>query len=97
MALLRSFGTMLATRTWLSDAAFVDGFSLAAAPRERDKHGELDHMVNDFAAHVAMQEYKRGLRNGCLPITPEPLTSVNSPRAFVIIQCRLRSCTVSRP
>ena len=37
------------------------------------------------------------LEDRLFPTTPGPLTSINSPRSFVIIQCRFSSCTVSRP
>ena len=37
------------------------------------------------------------LEHRLFPNNPGPLTSVSSPRAFEIIQCRLSNCTVSSP
>jgi hypothetical protein len=38
-----------------------------------------------------------GASTGCSPTTPSPRTSCLRPAASVMIQCRVRSCTVSSP
>src|SRR5271156_3489152 len=38
-----------------------------------------------------------GASTGCSPITPSPRTSCLRPVASVMIQCRVRNCTVSGP
>src|SRR5947209_20557038 len=57
-------------------------------------------MVPDGVGNGTPEVYSKrspGASTGCSPITPSPHTSCLRPVPSVMIQCRVLSCTVSRP